>query len=305
MKAIILINQGGGTAKGDDQIGKKIADALRAVGIEGEVELLDGPAVADRAAHAVADRAPLVIAGGGDGTISAAAGAIAGSDTVLGLLPLGTLNHLARDLGIPFDLARAAQIIAGGQERQIDVAELNGRIFVNNSALGLYPLMVVDRDAQQKRLGRSKKLAMAVAAARTLVRFRHSRVTLCADGDRVPIDTPLLFIGNNDYAVALPSAGKRASLEDGKLCVLVLRKKGRWGLFAAVVRALVGRTRDDDMIRLDAVEQLRIESHRSHLTVAIDGETERLEPPLTYRIRKAALRVMAPPFDATAASKAD
>ena len=108
MKAIILINHGGGTAKGDPDIGPKVEAALRAAGVDGEVELLDGPGVAARAKEAVEAGAPLVIAGGGDGTISAAAGAIAGSETVLGVLPLGTLNHFARDLGVPFDLAGAA-----------------------------------------------------------------------------------------------------------------------------------------------------------------------------------------------------
>jgi len=299
--AVILINQGGGTAKGDDQIGPKVEAALRAAGIAGEVELLDGAGVAERAKEAVAAGARLVIVGGGDGSISAAAGAIAGSETVLGILPLGTLNHLARDLGIPFDIEQAAAIIGAGHEQRIDVADLNGRIFVNNSALGLYPLMVVDRDVQQKRLGRSKKSAMIIAAVRTLARFRHARVTICADGERLAIETPLLFVGNNDYDVALPSPGKRKSLTDGKLCVLALRKKGRMGLLAVAARTLFNRARDDDMIRLDAVEELRVESRRSHLTVSIDGETEPLAGPLTYTIRKGALRVMAPTADATEA----
>ena len=294
MNAVILINQSGGTAKGDPEIGAKVEAAMRAAGIAGDIELLDGAGVASRAREAVKAGAALVIAGGGDGSISAAAGAIAGSETVLGILPLGTLNHLARDLGIPFDIGQAAAIIGKGYERHIDVAELNGRVFVNNSALGLYPLMVIDRDAQAKRLGRSKKVAMAIAAARTIVRFRHSRVTICADGNRLRIDTPLLFIGNNDYDVALPTAGKRACLSAGKLCVLALRKKGRWGLFAVAMRALLGRTRGDDMIRLDAVEELRVESRRSHVTVSIDGETEPLKSPLIYTIRKGALRVRAP-----------
>lgn len=294
MEAIILINQSGGTAKGDPAIGQKVSAAMRAAGIRGDVELLDGADVARRAKEAVDAKAPLVIAGGGDGSISAAVGAIAGSETVLGVLPLGTLNHLARDLGIPFDIEKAAAIIGKGNERRIDIAELNGRIFVNNSALGLYPLMVVDRDAQEKRGGRSKKFAMVVAAARTIVRFRHSRVTICADGDRLQIDTPLLFVGNNDYDVALPAAGKRKSLDSGKLCVLVLRKKGRWGLLGMALRALLGQTRDGDMIRLNAVQELRVESRRSHLTASIDGETKQIQAPLTYRIRPGALRVMAP-----------
>ena len=294
MEAIILINQSGGTAKGDPAIGQKVSAAMRAAGIRGDVELLDGAGVARRAKEAVDAKAPLVIAGGGDGSISAAVGAIAGSETVLGIFPLGTLRHLARDLGVPFDVEKAAAITGEGNKRRIDVAELSGRIFINNSALGLYPLMVVDRDAQEKRSGRSKKLAMVVAAARTIVRFRHSRVTICADGDRLQIDTPLLFVGNNDYDVAIPAAGKRKSLDSGKLCVLVLRKKGRWGLCAAALRALLGMTRKDDMIRLDAVDELRVESRRSHLTASIDGETEQLQSPLTYRIQLGALRVMAP-----------
>src|SRR5207245_2348151 len=106
----------------------------------------------------------LVVVGGGDGTISAAASALADSKTRLGILPLGTLNHFARDLGIPTDLDEAARLIAAGNERRVDVAEMNGRIFINNSAIGLYPLMVLDRGRQQKTLGRSKRLAMLVAS---------------------------------------------------------------------------------------------------------------------------------------------
>lgn len=295
-RAVILINRGGGSAGGED-VADQVRTALAAAGIDGEVELLDGAGVAKRAAEAVKAKAPLVVAGGGDGTISAAAGAIAGSDTLLGVLPLGTLNHFARDLGIHFDLSKAAAVIGAGIERCVDVAELNGRLFINNSAVGLYPLMVLDREAQQKRLGRSKRLAMLVASARTFARFRHQRLALTInEAERATLDTPLLFVGNNDYRVALPAPGRRASIEDGRLCVFVLRKNGRLGLAAATLRALLGVTRQDDMIRLDDVQRLRVSSRRSRLAVAIDGETERVKPPLDYRIRPGALRVLAPPI---------
>ena len=129
-----------------------------------------------------------------------------------------------------------------------------------------------------------------------MVRFRHQRLSLTVNDEAdAAIDTPLLFVGNNDYRVALPAAGQRTSLEDGELSVFVLRKKGRLGLAAASLRALVGLQRESDMIRLDHVQRLRVGSHRSHLAVAIDGETERLPPPLDYRIRPGALRVLAPP----------
>ncbi len=209
-------------------------------------------------------------------------------------MPLGTLNHFARDLGIPADLDEAAAVIASGRERRVDIAEMNGRTFINNSAIGLYPLMVVARDAQRKRLGRSKRLAMVVASVRTLLRFHHQRLTLTINQQQSRVDTPLLFVGNNDYQLALPDAGRREKLDDGNLCVLVLRKKTRAGFIAATLRALVGRARPDDMVRLDDVERLHVDSRRKRLAVALDGEVLRVEPPLDYRIRKQALRVIAP-----------
>ncbi len=296
MKTPVLINRGGGSTGDDDRATRdRVAAALADAGIDGKVEMLDGARLAKRAKALVADGSKLVIVGGGDGTISAAAGAAADSKTVLGLLPMGTLNHLARDLGIPLDLEAAAALIAKGKLRRIDVAELNGRTFVNNSAIGLYPLMVVDRDAQQKKLGRSKRLAMLVASARTLARFRHHRLTLSVNGnDRQMVETPLLFVGNNDYKLAMPAAGRRQKLDEGHLSVLVMPDKGRAGMIAAVLRALVGRARPDDMERIEGVETLRVTGRRGHYSVALDGETLKLAPPLDYRIRKRALRVMAP-----------
>jgi diacylglycerol kinase family enzyme len=186
-------------------------------------------------------------------------------------------------------------LIARGSERRVDVAEMNGEVFINNSAIGIYPLMVVDREAQQKRLGRSKRLAMVVASLRTLVRFKHQRLALTVNDEaEARIDTPLLFVGNNDYRVDLGAAGQRASLEDGQLCVLVMRKKTRAGLIAATIRALLNRSRPDDLVRIDGVERLGVASHRSRLTVSLDGEVISAAPPLDYRILKQALRVIAP-----------
>ena len=295
MKATVLLNRGGGTVAADPDIADKVKRALERAAVEADIELIDGDDLGARSTAAAERGDPLLIVGGGDGTIGAAASALVGSKTALGILPLGTLNHFARDLGIPANLDEAAQLIAGAAERRVDVAEMNGRIFINNSAIGLYPLMVVDRDAQQKRLGRSKRLAMLVASLRTLIRFRHQRLTLTVnDEDKARIDTPLLFVGNNDYRVDLGAPGHRDSLDDGQLCVLVMRKKTRSGLITATVRALLNRSRPDDMVRIDGVERLRVASHRSQLAVALDGEVVSAPLPLDYRIRKRALRVIAP-----------
>ena len=154
-----------------------VEKALRAAGIEDPIEMVDGSRITAHVTALVEQGAKRIIVGGGDGSVGAAAQALAGSEAALGILPLGTLNHFARDLGIPFELDRAAALIADGHVRAVDVAEVNGRVFVNNSATGLYPLMVVDRESQQHRLGRSKRLAMLVASLRTLSRFHDHRLT--------------------------------------------------------------------------------------------------------------------------------
>jgi diacylglycerol kinase family enzyme len=291
----VLINANAGAVDADGAIREKVADALTRAGIEAEVELLERGKCEVRC-RALADRGErLVIVGGGDGTVSAAASALVGTNIALGVLPLGTLNHFARDLGIPLALDDAAKLIGEGRERRVDVGEMNGRVFINNSAIGLYPLMLIDRDLQRRQLGRSKRLAMIVASLRTLARFGHRRLSLTVNEEaRARIDTPLLFVGNNDYRIDLGAPGRRERLDGGELCVMVMRKKTRRGLIAATIRALLNRSRSDDMIRLDEVERLRVASRSEQLAVSLDGEVVREEAPLDYRIRKQALRVIGP-----------
>jgi len=292
MRAITLVNKGGGSVA--EGVADRIGEALAAAGVDSEVVLVEGKDCAARAADHVKQGVELIIAAGGDGTMGAVAGELAGSQSTMGILPLGTLNHFARDLGIPGDLDEAARVIAAGSARAIDLAEVNGRSFVNNASIGLYPLMVMDRDAQRQSLGRSKRLAMLVASLRTMARFHARRLTLSTDGGEARVDTPLLFVGNNDYEVALPAAGQRKSLDAGELCVMVMRSKTLPGFLAATGRALLGIRRPDDMVKLEGVRRLNVDSPRSHLTVAMDGETLALPPPLVFRIRPGALKVMAP-----------
>ncbi|MGH6729539.1 MAG: diacylglycerol/lipid kinase family protein [Sphingomicrobium sp.] len=292
MKPLVLVNRGGGSA-GKDPI-RRVRAALKAAGVDADIKAVSGSGAAKHAAAAVRKGLKLVVAAGGDGTMSAIAGALSGSRTALGLLPMGTLNHLARDLGIPFDLDEAAAVLAKGRARRIDLAELNGRTFVNNSAIGLYPLMVVDRDSQHSRLGRSKRLAMLVASIRAIARFHHQRLSLTVNDEEKRIDTPLLFVGNNDYRIDIGAAGRRESVAGGHLCVLVMRHNSRRGLVAAAIRALFNRAKDNDMVRIEDVERLRVASRHKSLAVSLDGEVCRLPTPLDYRIRKGALRVIAP-----------
>jgi YegS/Rv2252/BmrU family lipid kinase len=290
MKTAILINRGAGTVPDRATVEK----ALHAAGIDGELHWFKKSGLQRIAREATESGAELVVVGGGDGTLSCAAGELAGSKTALGLLPLGTLNHFARDLGIPLDLDEAAKVIAAGRIRQVDVAEVNGRVFVNNSAIGLYPLLVTQRKAQDRTLRQRKKLATAIAAAQTLFRFSRQRLTLTVNDHKAAVDTPLLFVGNNRYRLEIPGAGTRDRLDSGELSVVVLRSKSRAGFFASVVRALLGRERNSDLVELDDVKELKVDSSDAKLRISLDGETALMDTPLHYRIRPKALRVVVP-----------
>ena len=291
----VLLNRGGGAFADNPALADEVERSLSKAGLDVDVELLSPKDCAARC-QAIAKRGdPLLIVGGGDGTIGAAASALVGTGTLLGILPLGTLNHFARDLKIPAPLDDACRLIASGSERHVDVGEMNGRTFINNSAIGLYPLMVIDRDIQRKRFGRSKRAAMILASLRMLARFNHHRLTLTVNEDRTGrVDTPLLFVGNNDYTIDIEAPGRRERLDEGELCVLVMRKKSRRGFLAASLRAFFARSRNDDMVRLDHVERLRVSAAQRQLAVSLDGEVAGVATPLDYRIRKKALRVIAP-----------
>lgn len=243
---------------------------------------------------ATAEGIDAVVAGGGDGTVSAAAGALAGTRRPLGVLPLGTLNHLARDAGIPLDLDRAAATIAAGHVRAIDAAEVNGRLFVNNSAVGLYPRLVRDREAQQEELGRGKRLAMLAASLRALRHFGRHRLTIRIGGRAAPVKTPLLFVGNNSYETGLIRLGRRAALDEGGLCLFAPLVRSRLHFLGLGLRSVIGLSKQRDFIGLFGIGELVVESPRPLLSVALDGEVARMETPLRYRIRPAALKLIVP-----------
>ena len=185
-------------------------------------------------------------------------------------------------------------MIAAGHVRAIDVGEVNGRVFVNNSAVGLYPDMVRFRDAEQAATGRSKRLAMLSASLRALRSFKRRRLWISAPGVETPIRTPLLFVGNNRYQVSLFALGKREALDEGELCLYAVRARSRAHLFWAGLRGVIGKLDQQRDFVTFCTDEAEISSDRDRLTVSADGETFSLETPLRYRIRPKALRLIVP-----------
>jgi diacylglycerol kinase family enzyme len=244
--------------------------------------------------RAARENPPLIIAGGGDGTLNAVASAVTGSSTALGVLPLGTLNHFAKDLQIPLELEAAARTIAEGHVTLVDVGEVNGRVFINNSSLGLYPQIVRRRETQQRRLGRGKWPALAWASLMVLRRSPFMNVRLNVDEIQHRFTTTFVFIGNNEYVMEGFNIGQRARLDGAQLSVYVSHRRGRGGLIALALRALFGRLHQARDFQALTAKTLEVSTRHARLHVATDGEVTLMDTPLEYRIRPGALRVIVP-----------
>jgi diacylglycerol kinase family enzyme len=236
----------------------------------------------------------VIVAGGGDGTLNAVASRIVGTATLFGILPLGTLNHFAKDVGIPLDPAQALAGIPEGRVVAVDVGEVNGRYFLNNSSLGLYPDIVRDRTRQQRRLGRGKWVAFMWAVWGALRRSPFLTVRLVVNGQSPLHRTPFVFVGNNAYRMEGFQIGSRAGITDGELSVYVADGARRWQLVALGLRALFGRLRQAREFCEYRAREIKVETPRSRMRVATDGEVTKMNAPFVYRIHAGALRVIVP-----------
>jgi diacylglycerol kinase family enzyme len=289
LRAAILLN-----AAVDESHAPAIAKAFASHGVVADIRSLPGADLKEAAAAAVREGADVVVMGGGDGTMNAGASALAGTGKAMGVLPLGTLNHFARDLGIPGDVEGAVGTIVNGKPRSIDVGEANGHVFVNNSSIGVYPAAVAEREVRRKRHGQAKWPAMFRAALATLHRYPLVTVELAMLEGSVRITTPIVFVGNNRYDIDFFKLGSRQSLDRGELWLYVLRDSGRFGLAKLAMRALLGRLRQSRDFEALGLTSVTVEDRRAILRIAIDGELVPLRTPIRYRIRPGDLRVMTP-----------
>jgi diacylglycerol kinase family enzyme len=280
----------------------QIADLFARHGSEARVLLArSGSEIPDLARRAMAEGSQPVVAGGGDGTLGAVASALVGSRHALGILPLGTLNHFAKDLKIPLELEAAVANLFTGRLARVDVGEVNGRIFLNNSSLGLYPAIVREREERQRH-GAGKWIAFALAVVTILWRYAPVHVWLRVDSrPESGAPTPFVFIGNNRYEIEGAHMGGRSRLDGGRLWICRAPHAGLWTLLRLAVTALLGRVPHGGFDAVDG-EQCEVRAKRGHLRVSADGEVISLETPLHYRIRPGALGVIVPTDVASASS---
>ena len=258
------------------------------------VALRTGDAAMAAARSAVAGGAEVVVAAGGDGTVNCVAQAVVGSRTALGVLPIGTLNHFAKDLGIPLALERAVDTIINGRPVRIDAAAVNDYIFVNNSSIGIYPDIVAERERIRQR-GYRKWTAFALATASLLRQYRGVQARLTVGSSTESFRTPFLFVGNNEYKVEGIRLGARERLDTGQLFVYLAPRVRGQELLKLVALALIGRATANPALESFTAPQLEIETPASRrLRVAVDGEVILMTTPLRYRTLPGALSVIVP-----------
>ncbi len=295
MAITVLLNACAGSVGADCEARiRELREAFAAVGVEAEVLPCEPARLAETARQRADAGTDLIVAAGGDGTVSAVAGGLVGTDTPLAVLPLGTLNHFAKDLGMPLEIPEAVKTIAARQVKRIDVAEVNGRVFINNSSIGLYPEVVLSRVEQQKKQKRSKWWAFTIAALRVLKRFPLLSMRLITNDQEVHSKTPFVFVGNNEYIVEVLRLGSRAHLDKGHLGLYTVRCTSRWKMFLILVRAVLQRL--DAVKDFEAVKarEAWIAVPKRKLPVAVDGEVVMMKSPLHYRIRQSSLTVVIP-----------
>lgn len=300
MKVVIVLNSRAGvsTPFSEQRDMGWLSETFYSLGIDAEIVQVVDDKLEDAVFYAVAKRPDAVVAAGGDGTVGTVAGSLISTGMPLGVLPLGTFNHFARDLNIPLLLSQAIELLARPTLQQIDIAEVNGRYFINNSSIGFYPLIVHDRETQQKRLGRDKWLAFLFASLRAARYLPFFHVSVDIEGHTVRRKTPFLFVGNNEYLSGLFTI-RRTCLNTGLLSLYVANHTTTAGFMGLIFRALFNCLNQSKDFDSRSSTRIVVHTKKQRLRIGVDGEVITLYPPLRYCIHPKALDVIAPTAEAT------
>lgn len=290
----VILNARAGSLIGQDtrEIARLVEGALRRPGCEIAIEFARGSAIERAIERACSGRSDTIIVGGGDGSVSCAAARLARSDRMLGILPLGTLNLLATDIGMPENLPEALDALARSSPRRIDLATVNGRYFHSISGIGFFSQMA--RAREESRDLPHKLLRVGVAAFRALTRTGRMTLTLEIDGRTSEIETYAALVTCNRFSDA---GWRRPVLDGGTLEIHLARDEGALARLRAGADLVAGHWRENEGICSYAGHRLQIAARRRRVWVATDGELRRESVPLDYRLLPGALNVLVPPAE--------
>jgi diacylglycerol kinase family enzyme len=288
----VIVNASAGSAS---NARTDIERALRRHRCEATIALVNGGEIRAEAERAAA-RGHTLVAAGGDGTVSTIAAVAIAARRRFGVIPLGTLNHFARDAGIPSDIDAAVDVIVAGRAVPLDVGLVNGRPFLNNVSLGFYVRIVRERREEQRR-GRRKWIGFAIGMARAWLDYRPITVRLTVDGADLIRRTPFVFVGNGPYEAEGLDIGRRCSidaLQNAELSIWIAPDAGRLELLRLSVRALAGRLASDIKFESFRAGRALVETALRHPTAALDGELVPMSGSIEFAVQKAALEALLP-----------
>lgn len=296
----IVLNSASGH-KDSDQERQVLADVFNSAGRPFEFLQFDNPAdiasVSARAVKLAQETGGVVVAAGGDGTINAVAGAVLRSSCPFGVLPQGTFNYFGRTHAIPQDARAAATALLGASISPVTVGEVNGRVFLVNASLGLYPQLLEDREAWKQQFGRSRLVAFASGLATIFQARGQLKLEIEIAGKVTALRTPTLFIGNNHLQLAQVGidAAHADAVNRGELAGIAVRPIGTLALFGLLVRGMVGRLGDADHIDSFSFRKLKVAMRgKRRVKVATDGEITWMTPPLVFQVADTPLLLMVP-----------
>lgn len=297
----IVFNLGAGHGSAD-AVEQAITQACACAGRVVHLLRVDDPArlgdIARQAVQAAVADGGVVVAAGGDGTINTVAQATLGSGCAFGVLPQGTFNYFSRTHGIPAEPEAAMQVLLTAQAHPVQVGLVNGRVFLVNASLGLYPTLLEDREAWKRQLGRSRLVAFGAGLLTLLRGHRSLRLDIDVQGSRRTLRTPTLFIGNNALQMEQLGVPQAQAIDAGALAVVALRPVGRLALVGLVLRGALGRLGDADQVIHFGCQRLTVLPSwrwgRRRVKVATDGEVQHMRLPLQFSVSPTDLQLIRP-----------
>ena len=291
-RVAVIVNQKAGSAAGEAQ--RAVEDACARAKLDARIVAVTGPAI-QKAAETAAAAGETLVAAGGDGTVSTVAAVAVKTGATFGVIPLGTLNHFAKDAGIPLDVDAAVAAIADGRLVTLDTGALNARTFVNNASIGFYARIVRERQLEQRR-GHRKWIAFAIGLVRAWRDYRQITVRMTVDGKVLVRRTPFIFVGNGEYVDEGPSLGRRASLATGHLWIALAPECSRSEMLLLILRAIAGRVTPDVKLEEFRAVEVTIEPDTRSAGLAMDGELVPTAPPFACESRPGTLRTLGIPY---------
>ena len=293
-KVCVVMNRGSGKKKHVElraMLNERLAPACGSFELRESRKGSDLPALARKVA---AEGFDLVIAAGGDGTQSAVAGALVDRDAVMGVLPGGTFNYFARDLGVGETVEEALDTILEARVEAVDVGDVNGLIFLNNVSLGAYPQILKTREGIYKRWGRSRMAAYwSVLVALRRLR-RPMQLVARVDGQESRYTSALVFVARSAYQLDSFGLEGAEEIRRGEFAVLIAKAKHPLPLMRSALRMAMGKSAKNDDFDLILTDELTIETPKRRQLIAHDGEKTALESPFRLKVRHDGLKVLLP-----------